>query len=349
MNDQLKPAATSHLEITDKGPLVLLFFDGLEIQAYPQLSRRIYSSLRAFARARWRLARGKAPKGGFYVAFESLRDSLRMLGCDVRVNDFAAAQARPHYPIGIAGHPSVLERVQLENPTIFGPGDPGYPDEAGIVAERPAIRRIIQPSQWYVDFYRPYCGDKMMVWPAGIDTEQIPDTSKLPKTTDVLIYDKIRWDHDAVADAVIEPLKQKLASKGLSHEVIRYGYYLPPDLDAALKRAKSMAFICEHETQGLACEEAMAANIPIFAWDEGQLADPKQTSYVKSDLQVSSVPYFDDRCGIRFKRSDMAEKFDSFWDLRETFRPRAYIEENLGMKTCGLAYLKAYNDVAAGT
>ena len=126
------PSATSNLEMTDKGPLVLLFFDGLEIQAYPHMRRRIYSKLRAFARAQWRVMRGKAPKGGFYIAFELLRDSLKKLGCDVRVNDFAAATARPHYPIGIAGHPSVLERVQLPNPTIFGPGDPGYPDEAGV-------------------------------------------------------------------------------------------------------------------------------------------------------------------------------------------------------------------------
>lgn len=339
-------SATSNLEMTDKGPLVLLFFDGLEIQAYPEMRRRIYSNLRALARAIWRVARGKAPKGGFYIAFESLRDSLKKLGCDVRVNDFAAAVARPHYPIGIAGHPSVLERVQLSNPTIFGPGDPGYPDEAGVVAQRPSMRRIIQPSQWYADFYRPYCGDKMMVWPAGIDVAKIPDTSGLPKDIDVLIYDKIRWDHDEVYQAVIEPLKQKLMSKGLSYEIIRYGYYLPPDLDSALKRAKSMAFICEHETQGLACEEAMAANVPVFAWDEGRLADPRQKPFVKAHLDVSSVPYFDDRCGVRFTTSNLVEKFDTFWSLRESFRPRTYIEENLSMEACGLAYLEAYNAIA---
>ena len=132
----------------------------------------------------------------------------------------------------------------------------------------------------------------------------------------------------------------------MSFEIIRYGYYLPADLDAALKRAKTMAFICEHETQGLACEEAMAANVPVFAWDEGRLADPRQKPFVKSDLAVSSVPYFDDRCGVRFTTSNLAEKFDTFWSLRDSFRPRTYIEENLSMETCGLAYLEAYNAIA---
>ncbi|HML30983.1 MAG TPA: glycosyltransferase family 1 protein [Hyphomicrobium sp.] len=339
-------ASASHLEITSKGPLVLLFFDGLEFQAYSEFRRRVYSDLRAFARATWRVARGKAPKGGFYLAFESLRDSLQLLGCDVRVNDFAAARARPRYPIGIAGHPSVLERVQLPNPAIFGPGDPGYPDEAGAVAQRPSIRRIIQPSQWYVDFYRPYCGDKMMVWPAGIDTQRLPDTSKFQKDIDVLIYDKIRWDHDDVYNSVIEPLKSRLVASGLSYEIIRYGYYRPKDLAAYLKRAKTMAFICEHETQGLACEQAMAANVPIFAWDEGRLADPKQIPFVKSDLRVSSVPYFDDRCGVRFTRADMTESFDRFWKSRERFKPRDYIEDALSMEKCGLSYLEAYNAIA---
>lgn len=346
MNEYSDCFAASNLEITDKGPLVLLFFDGLEFQAYSQFGHRVYSDLRAFARSKWRIARGKAPKGGFYLAFESLRDSLRRLGCDVRVNDFRAALARPHYPIGIAGHPTVLERVRLPNPAIFGPGDPGYPDEAGVIAQRPSIQRIIQPSQWYVDFYRPYCGDKMMVWPAGIDTDKIPDTSENPKDIDVLIYDKIRWKHDDVYNSVIEPLKWKLVSAGLSYEVMRYGYYLPGDLSAYLKRAKTMAFVCEHETQGLACQQAMAANVPVFAWDEGQLADPKQIPYVKSDLRVSSVPYFDERCGVRFTRGNMMERFDAFWQSRKSFRPRGYIEETLSMEKCGSSYLEAYNAIA---
>ncbi|MBS0250020.1 MAG: glycosyltransferase [Proteobacteria bacterium] len=264
----------------------------------------------------------------------------------MRVNDFRAALARPHYPIGIAGHPTVLDRVQLPNPAIFGPGDPGYPDEAGIVAQRPSIERIIQPSQWYVDFYQPYCVNKLMVWPAGIDTDKIPDASVFPKYVDVLIYDKIRWNYDETYNSIIEPLKHKLNSSGLSFEIIRYEHYLPRDYAKYLKRAKTMAFVCEHETQGLACEQAMASNVPVFAWDEGQLADPKQIPYVQSDLRVSSVPYFDDRCGVRFTRANMMERFDAFWQARESFRPRDYIVETLSMEKCGSSYLEAYNAIA---
>ena len=51
-----------------------------------------------------------------------------MIGCDVRVNDFALAARRPAYPIGLAGYATVVDKVQLPNPRIFAPGDYGAPE-----------------------------------------------------------------------------------------------------------------------------------------------------------------------------------------------------------------------------
>ena len=37
-----------------------------------------------------------------------------------------------------------------------------------------------------------------------------------------------------------------------------------------------MIFLVEHETQGIAYQEAMACDVPILAWDQGNWLDPKR-------------------------------------------------------------------------
>lgn len=342
-------SAAPHLEHGRKGPLVLLFYDGFERQARAGLIGGIKSDLRGRARAMYRRMRGKQVNTGFYVAFLSLWNSLRQIGCDVRVNDFEAAARRPGYPIGIAGYPSVFDHVRLPNPTIFGPGDPGYPDAAARVAQRDELRLIIQPSQWFVDYYRPFCGDKMIRWPVGIDTDNIADASAAEKTIDVVVYDKIRWNYDTVRSHVLDPLLRVLDHRKLSYMVLRYGSHTQADFFSKLRSSRSFAFICEHETQGLACEEAMAMNLPVFAWEEGVLVDPLQRRFAADDLVVSAVPYFDERCGVRFKADNLEASFDDFWQRLATFNPRRYIVDTLGMDRSARDYLTYYDSLASAS
>ena len=125
------------------GSLVLLFYDGFERKARPDLLGKLYSNVRGNARFVYRLARGKQVYTGFYVAFELLVRALREAGCDVRINDFNLARKYPDYPIGLAGYPSVLQQVRLPNPIIFGPGDYGFPDEVAPLFDRLNIKKLI--------------------------------------------------------------------------------------------------------------------------------------------------------------------------------------------------------------
>lgn len=323
-------------------PLVLLFYDGYELKAREALGPRLFHRARCTARAVWRQAKGKQVNTGFFVAFLALVDGLRQLGCEVRINDFAAARARPDQPIGIAGYPSVLEQVDLPNPVIFGPGDPGYPDTAGEWAKRPNVRWIIQPSDWFVDYYRPYCGDKMLCCPVGVDVDKLPDASNARKSIDVLIYDKIRWDQDVKVPAVRGRLARLLDAQGRSYEILEYGKHTQQAYFAALSRSRSMAFLCEHETQGIACEEAMAMNVPVFAWEEKRLIDPRQLPFANADLQVSSIPYFDATCGLPFTEADLEDRWARFWNDLSTYSPRNYVAERLRPDSTARVYLQAY-------
>lgn len=343
---QTAEQAPSALAVTAKGPLVLLFYDGFELKATPGLGGQAMSQTLRAARYAWRNLRRVQVRTGFYAAFLSLRRSLERYGCDVRVNDFAEARRRPGYPIGLAGYPSVMAKVDLPNPRIFGPGDFGTPPAAAEVAADPRYRILIQPSEWFCDLYRPYCGDKLLAWPVGIDADAWPDASLEPKSVDVLIYDKIRWNRDTLTPQHVDAAAAHLQARGLSYKILTYGEHHQSEFKATLRAARSMLFICEHETQGLAYQEAMAANVPVLAWDDGKLVDPYLASFAQPGLAVSTVPYFDARCGLTFRSGEFPEVFDAFWARRATFTPRAYVLEALSMDAAAEAYLRAYARVA---
>jgi glycosyltransferase involved in cell wall biosynthesis len=198
-----------------------------------------------------------------------------------------------------------------------------------------------------VDLYRPTCGDKMVAWPVGIDTDRWGDVSGHAKDTDVIIYDKIRWDRETVVPRVLERVTQHLDKLGRSYKVLRYGHHHHSEFASYLKRSKGMIFLCEHETQGLACQEALASNVPVLAWDEGVLIDPMATPFAPPGLVVSSVPYFDGRCGERFKMKDFEPTFESFWKgiAASSYRPRQFIVDTLSLPRSADAYLSLYGSL----
>lgn len=328
---------------TGKGPLVLLFYDGFELKAAPGLAGAAYSQGRRLARYTWRNLRRKQVRTGFYAAFLSLRRSLEQAGCDVRVNDFAAARRRPDHQIGVAGYPTVLAKTDhLPNPRIFGPGDFGGPEESAAVAADPRFRTLIQPCEWFCDLYRPSCGDKLLAWPVGIDTEAWPDMAGEAKSLDVVIYDKVRWERETRVPQLVDAARAHLDARGLTHETLRYGEHHQSQFRSAVRRGRALLFVCEHETQGLAYQEAMAADMPVIAWDEGELVDPYLARYAPPGLAVSAVPYFDARCGTTYRAGGFAEAFDRFWAARADYRPREYVLETLSMERAAQTYLQAY-------
>ncbi|WP_375597140.1 glycosyltransferase [Devosia sp. Naph2] len=332
------PAEALGLERTAKGPLVLLFYDGFDHKARRGWIGRTYSAAHRFARRFNNLRRRKQMHSGFYAAFLSLQRSLHLLGCDVRVNDFEAAEARPGYPVGLCGYPSVLDVLASDNPAIFGHGDVGPSERARQVAEQQRLCLIIQPCAWAVEYNRPIWGDRLRAWPVGIEAPKLADVLK---DLDFVVYDKIRWHREERETTVRDALLAKLDAAGLKYEVLRYGAHMETDYLALLARSRGLLFLCEHETQGIACQLAMAAGVPVLAWDEGRLVDPTLLREAP-DLIVTSVPYFDDRCGLRFKLADFDRALSSYLANRANYDPASYVAENLSMRKSGEEYLRMY-------
>ncbi|WP_299199336.1 hypothetical protein [uncultured Amphritea sp.] len=328
-----------------KGPVVLLFFDGYDLHARDGFIGKVQSWLHHRLRNTKRRLYKQQPYTGFYVAFIGLVNSLKAIGCDVRVNDFKLAKRYPDYPIGVAGYPSILSRVdRLKNPRIFGPGDFGFPREDDLdVSKDSRYRYFIQPCDWFCQMYEPFCSGRMFRWPAGIDVESFQDLSIRPKKYDFLIYDKIRWHRETEEDRVLSRILNYLDKKGLTYTSVRYGQHHYNDFMQGLSDSKAMIFVCEHETQGLACQEALASNIPVLAWDEGKLVDPELKKLVSNEFVVSSVPYFNDSCGTRFTIDEFESCCDEF--LQGNFLPRDFIQGNLSLSKLGMLYINKYKSL----
>jgi len=206
------------------------------------------------------------------------------------------------------------------------------------------IRKILVPGVWMRKMCEPAWDDKVAAWPVGIDTDSWKPEPGVAKEFDFLIYDKVRWEHDRYETDLIQPIRDELQMRGLTSAEIRYGYYKEEDFAQLLQRCKAMIFLCEHETQGIAYQQALACGVPILAWDrEGFWQDPEFYPQKVQFQPVSSVPYWDERCGLKFKDFKCFPAELTNFLARPTsgeFTSRDYILENLTLEISAKQYLE---------
>ena len=301
-----------------------------------------------------RLMRGPAAIGGQHRVFLNLCKGLDLLGIPYRVNDYRYARSHPQEAVGIVGKPHVLDATEWRNPILFGAAVFSHPlHDPDLLTRRP-VKRILVPGEWLRRMWEPAFGEQVVSWPVGIDTAAWTPATRLPpgERNEVLLYDKIRWEHARHEASLIGPVRDALKEIGLATSEIRYGFYKEADFRARLDRCKAMVFLCEHETQGLAYQQALACGVPVLAWDdEGVWRDPEFYPDRVRYGPISSVPYWDDRCGVKFKfAEDFGSRLEEFLGRldRNEFAPRDYILENLTLEQCALRYVEHYRQVENG-
>jgi hypothetical protein len=294
----------------------------------------------------YNLTHHRQKKTGFAVSFELLRRALEKSGCEVRVNDYRLARKNPEYPVGLVGFPTLLNDWTLPNPALLGPSLYDHPMLWPDLMTDERFRAYLVLAPWTYDMFRPVYGDACVPWYAGIDTDAWPDASAHAKDIDFLIYDKIRWDHEKLAAELLAPIRQTLADRGFRIEMVRYKFHDHPTYCRLLERSRAMVFLCEHETQGLAYQEALASNVPVLAWDNGFWLDPLWRKVSKTMIPASSVPFFSADCGERF--ADLASfepALGRFVERWPKLRPREYVVEKLSMQQSAEIYARAYFDL----
>jgi glycosyltransferase involved in cell wall biosynthesis len=290
-----------------------------------------------------RIVRGKPQPGGQTRVFLNLCAGLDRIGARFRINEYSYALRHPDELVCIIGKPLVLDKIDWRNPILFGASGYSEPVSDPRLLDRLRVRKVLVPGPWVEKMCKPYWGDAVEAWPVGIDTDAWKPAPPGKKTIDVLLYDKVRWNHEQYEISLIEPIRDVLRRCNRSFVEIRYGSYNEAEYRGLLDRCRTLIFLCEHETQGLAYQEALSSGLPIFAWDRGGAwQDPAFYPHRVVFEPVSSVPYWDERCGLSF--ADIAEfeaLWHQFWDgFRATrYEPRSYITENLTLEKCARKYL----------
>jgi hypothetical protein len=253
--------------------------------------------------------------------------------------------------VGVMGRGRhVLACYDRPNVIVAGPYLMTHPSEWPTLCQDFRVGKYLQHCEWANDIYKPYFGERCTVWAHGVDTGKwAPSPQK--KDLDVLLYDKVRWDREKLEPTLIQPIREALQRRSLKFAEIRYGFYNEDEYRNLLARTRAMVFLVEHESQGSACQECLSCDVPILAWDQGWYRDPARLQWGgEPDIPVSSVPYFDARCGRTFKSClDFEGQLDCFWQsVKEgELRPREFVLENLTLEKCARDYLRILEESVA--
>ena len=290
-----------------------------------------------------RLLRGVPQVGGQKRVFLNLCAGLDRIGVLYRANDYHHARNNPAELACIIGKPHLLDKVEWKSPILFGAAVYSHSCDDPNLLRRLPVKKVLVPGPWMKRMCEPDWGEAVEAWPVGIDTQRWRPAGDSMKTTDVLLYDKVRWEHDRYADSLIDPIRAFLRKRGHTVAEIRYGFYRERDFQRALAQCRTMIFLCEHETQGIAYQQALSCGVPILAWDRGGFwQDPAYYPHRVEFAPVSSVPYWDERCGRKFASIGAFEAaWQEFWQAHRAHRfdPRSYILENLTLEKCAHQYV----------
>jgi glycosyltransferase involved in cell wall biosynthesis len=289
------------------------------------------------------MVRGAAQPRGTMRAFLNLVDGLDRIGASYRINDYRGLRADSGALACVFGKPHILDKIPHQSPVLFGTSIYSHPnDNPGLPGQRD-IRQVLVPSEWVCRMFEEVWPGIVSVWPVGIDTERWMPAPDAAKDVDVVVYDKIAWRREHYERSLLDPLYAELERRGLRVETLRYGDYREEEMFALGKRCRAMVYLSRHETQGIAAQQMLAAGVPLFAWDEGGFwQDPKYFPREVKFEPVTSVPYWDDRCGVKFRGGDdLLETFGVFWKGVEAqaFSPRDMVVERLTLERCASEYV----------
>jgi len=322
-----------------RGAHVLLFFRPHEVDRFAPGDRY----LKRLVRPIYERLHHRQKISGIGMSFRLLALGLERAGFTVHRNHHALARANPGYPVGLVGTLDILSGWRLPNPALIGPSLYDQPGQAPRLFDDPRFGAYVCLGDWMAAMFDEVYRGRCVRWFAGIDADAWPDRSDEPKDLDFLVYEKVLWDKERQSAALVQPILAELGRRGLAFETIRYGDYDHEVYRALLGRARALLFICDHETQGIAYQEAMASGLPVLAWNPGFWADPQWKLHYASPPPASSVPFFSDECGETFADLDeLPAALDRFRARLDTYRPRRFVLDNLSLERSGAVYADAY-------
>ena len=201
--------------------------------------------------------------------------------------------------------------------------------------ERPPLHRFsdfVAPSEWVKNYQESYecMKDKNIhVWSVGIDTNTwSPDYTK-EKDFDAFMYFKNRDEQDLIDTCGL------LVEENLAGHVLAYGGYPEDHLLEFCHRSKFAILLTGTESQGIAYMQMLSTNLPLLVLNKSTWEAPNGKLF-----PASSVPYFDERCGMIVEELtlDVLREFSENVSAG-AYSPRDYILENHTVELAAKRYL----------
>ena len=116
---------------------------------------------------------------------------------------------------------------------------------------------------------------------------------------------------------------------------MEYGQYSQNALEILAPESDFCFVLNGTESQGIAVQEIMSYNTPMFVWDIESWEDQGP----EWSVPATSIPYWSDECGERFVNADdMEVTFDKFYSRIGEYNPRKYVEDNLSKVAISLSH-----------
>ena len=233
----------------------------------------------------------------------NILSGLHLLNIDVKINEFCSVngclQMVPEY------------YDKLPDETLVGPNLWMEPSSRDL-----RFRHHVVPSLWVQNYYRSFPTLNHVtidIWPVGINTDLFNTNKEI--TQDCFIYFKNRSFDD------LNHLKNILTSNNLTFSVLEYGHYQEINLLDICAKSKFCILLTNTESQGIAYMEILSCNVPCLVWNRFEWA------WKHYRIPASSVPYFDNQCGLVSNHFDL-NVLNSFLNNLDQYHPRDYILDN---------------------
>jgi hypothetical protein len=249
---------------------------------------------------------------------ENLKKGLDLIGVPYEVNSNPKPDSKK---ICLSSHD--IMHSELIKELYIGPNICTLPIDNDI-AMRQEYKAFVVNSKWTYDAYKKWIPEeKLRIWPVGIDTDLFSDKSSCEKVFDCLLYCKGRPSGD------LATAKGLLESKGQKFTEISYGGYSEQQFLELIEKSRYAFVVDGPESQGIAIEEMMSCNLPVFVWDVEFWADRGEPHKVPA----SSVPFWSPECGIKTHNvKTIADNFEEFLKNIASFSPRQFILRELTLE-----------------
>ena len=201
---------------------------------------------------------------------------------------------------------------------LIGPQFSPWNEDINEICE---YKKVIAPSKVTESIINTFFPNlKTGFWPVGIYT---PEIKKTCIVNDCLIYYKNRPQDDLLK--VLNFVKEK----NITYTGLHYGNYTQDEFRESLSEVKYCIIIDNTESQGIAIQEMMSTNKPLFVWNQ---TEGYRQDYLGNTYKVtgSTIPYWSDECGEYVSSFDEFEqKFDVFLRNLDNYTPKEFVDREL--------------------